>query len=113
MIEQVNLLDNVFYIHNKCVYEVIIVSKVYETRETDDWHHKYKAVNIIFIDEVIGVSTENLYYTRKEAYEELLKYIEKEISKKERYVQETQFELNNLEDKRKSLKYKIVNEPPQ
>lgn len=113
MIGQVNLLDKVFYIYNECVYEVTIVSRVYETRETDGWHHKYKAVNIIFNDEVIGVSTKNLYYTRKEAYEELLQYIEKEISKKERYVQETQFELNNLEDKRKSLKYKIVNEPPQ
>ena len=62
-----------------------------------------------------GIGTYILFQEtyNKEAYEELLKYIEKEISKKERYVREVQFELNNLEDKRKSLKYKIVNEPPQ
>lgn len=113
MIGQVNLLDKVFYICKEGVYEVTVVSKVYKDIETDAWHHKYKAVNVIFNDEVIGVSTKDLYYTRKEAYEELLKCIEKEISKKERYVREVQFELNNLEDKRKSLKYKIVNEPPQ
>ena len=35
MIGQVNLLDKVFYIYNECVYEVTIVSRVYETRETD------------------------------------------------------------------------------
>lgn len=113
MIGHVNLLNKVFYLNYEWVYEVTVVSKVYEDTEHDGWRNKYKAVNIIFNDEVIGVDVKDLYYTRKEAYEELLKYIEKEISKKERYVREAQFELNNLEDKRKSLKYKIVNEPPQ
>ena len=102
MIEQVNLLDKVFYIHNECVYEVTIVSKVYETRETDGWHHKYKAINIIFNDEVITVDIKELYYTKKDAYECVLEDVKKEIAKKEKYVQEVQLELLSLYNERKS-----------
>lgn len=63
MIEHINLLDKVFYTYNKCVYEVTIVSKVY---------NRCNAVNIIFNDEIKPVNIKNLYYTNDEAYKRVL-----------------------------------------
>lgn len=110
MIKQVNLLDKLFYIHNGRVYEVTVVSKVYEDIEHYGWRDKYKAVNIIFNDEVIGVDTKDLYYTRKEAYEELLKVINEEIVKKEQRIREIQLELKDLYGTYNSIINKINDE---
>lgn len=96
MIGHINLLDKVFYLNCERVYEVTVVSKVYEDIKHDGWCNKYKAVNIIHNDEVIEVDVKNLYYTRKEAYEELLKVINEEIVKKEQRIREIQLELKGL-----------------
>lgn len=113
MIKQVNLLDKVFYIHNKCVYEVTTVSKVYETSEANGWCVSFKAINIIFNDEVIAVDIKELYYTSEEAYKEILKNIKEEISLQEKYVQAAQLTLARLYKEYKCILNKLENEPSQ
>lgn len=109
MIGHVNLLDRVYYCHNGRVDEVTIVSKMYETTEDDGWRNKYKAVNIVFNDEVIAVYCKNLYYTNKEAYEELLTDIEKEIFVEEESIQKTQSLLAQLNNTRNNILNKLDN----
>lgn len=98
MIEHINLLDKVFYTYNKCVYEVTIVSKVY---------NRCNAVNIIFNDEIKPVNIKNLYYTNDEAYKRVLEDIKEEIALQEKYAQAAQNKLTELYNKRKCILNKL------
>lgn len=106
MIGHVNLLDKVYYLNDKKVYESTIISKVYKNLRTDSTR---KFVSIIFNDKIEEVNTEYLFYTKKEAYEQLLKTIEKLISAKEKSIQKEQEELKQLNNYHKDILDKLDN----
>lgn len=95
------MLDKVWYVNKIDVKEVTISSKIHTN------NYKEKVINVIVDDNVLEVKLYQLFYTEKEAYEDIIDIVSRRISDTEKHLEYIKHELKDLHNLYYSIECKI------